>query len=222
MHNKDSEEARKIYDTYGEYFVQIEEYNYNRKQLSKILFSMIKNVKGKKILDAGCGIGKDCKMLAEKGAKVVGIDISQKMIEMAKSKCKNSKIEFYLQDMENTRFRDDEFDVVIAAFSVLYKGDLKGLLKEFRRILKKGGECYLIVSHPIRKMIKYTKNYFDTGKHWENFGKMKFFNYYRTMEQYINNLISQGFVIKEIREPKPIKSSDNYFPHYLIIKVISI
>ncbi len=221
MFNKDAEEARRIYDIYGEYFVQIEEHNPNRKQLSKILSSMIEDVKGKKILDAGCGAGNDSEILAERGARVVGIDVSHKMIEMARKRCKNFRVDFYIEDMERTRFQDKEFDILIAVFSILYKKNLKKVIEEFKRILKDEGELYLVVSHPISKMIKHTKNYFDTGKHWKFFEKIKFFNYHRTMEEYINTLTSQGFVIKEIREPKPVTTSENFFPHYLIIKSVN-
>lgn len=221
MYDNDVEEAKKIYDTYGEYFAQLEENNPDRKNLSEILYSMVGDIRGKKILDAGCGVGNDCKMLSENGAKVVGIDISQKMIDLAKERCRDYDVEFYLNDMERTEFPDSEFDIAISAFSILYKENLKGIVREFRRVLKKDGELYIIVPHPIRKMMKYTRNYFDTGKHWESFGKMKFFNYYRTAEEYVNTLVSQGFVIKEIREPKPVKSSENFFPCYLIIKSVN-
>ena len=143
------------------------------------------------------------------------------MIEMARDNCKNSKVELRIRDMENTGFQKGEFDIIVAAFSLLYSQNLSEVIKEFRRILKKNGELYIIVSHPIRKMIKYTKDYFDTGKHWERFGEMKFFNYYRTIEEYINTLVFQGFVIKEVREPKPTETDENTFPHYLIIKSVN-
>jgi len=221
MHINDVEEVKRIYDTYGKYFVHMEENNLNRKKLSEILCSMIGNIKGKKMLDAGCGIGNDCKMFSRLGSEIVGIDVSEKMIEMARENCKNSEVELHIKDMENTGFQNGEFDIIIAAFSLLYTQNLSEVIKEFRRILKKKGELYIIISHPIRKMIKYTKNYFDVGKHWEKFGEMKFFNYYRTMEEYINTLAFQDFVIKEIREPKPIETDENTFPHYLIIKSIN-
>jgi hypothetical protein len=70
-------------------------------------------------------------------------------------------------------------------------------------------------------MIKYTNNYFDSGKHWESFKGIKRFSYYRTMEEYINTIISEEFVLEEIREPKPkVKNSrESFYPHYLILKL---
>ena len=179
---------------------------------------MMKSVKGKKILDAGCWAGNYCKILADMEAEVFGIDISPRMIDLAKEQCKDNKIDFRVSDIENLPFDDNEFDIVISAFSLLYKKDLRSSLREFKRVLKKDGEAYIAVPHPVRKMVKYTHDYFKTGKHWQNRGKMRFFNYYRTMEEYVNNLASEGFSIREMREPKPVGTSDNFFPHYLIIR----
>ncbi|MCS7106455.1 MAG: class I SAM-dependent methyltransferase, partial [Candidatus Aenigmarchaeota archaeon] len=199
LFDKDALEARKIYDKYGKYFIALEEKNEDRINVSRIVISLLGEVKGKKILDAGCGGGKDCLLMARKGAKVVGIDISPRMIEIARQRC-NSQVEFYVRDMQNTDFLEGEFDVIVSLFSLMYKKNLSLVFKEFRRILKKGGELILAVPHPIWKMMRYTKNYFFRGKRYELHGKMKLFNYYRTTEDYINTLVSSGFVLKEVKE----------------------
>ena len=57
------------------------------------LLSILPNMVGKRILDLGCGFGEHCKLFVEKGAeKVVGLDISQKMIEVAKIENHSPKI----------------------------------------------------------------------------------------------------------------------------------
>ncbi|MEM5772983.1 MAG: methyltransferase domain-containing protein, partial [Candidatus Aenigmatarchaeota archaeon] len=123
-------------------------------------------------------------------------------------------------DMERTKFKNNSFDIIIAINSVTYKKNLKSVLKEFRRILKKDGEVFIVVPHPVRKMIKYTSNYFESGKHWENYKGIKWFNYYRTLEEYINTAISCGFKIKGIYEPKPaIRDKFFYYPTFLIMKL---
>lgn len=220
--NGDLRNVRKIFDEFGKYFSCLEEKNRDRKQLAKILLSMMGDVRGKRILDAGCGEGKETKILSEMGAEVIGIDISREMLKLAAKKCLGLDTVFLLGDIEKIEITDNELDVVVSLFSILFKKDVSMVLKEFHRVLKKGGELYIAVPHPVRKMVIYTKNYFDSGKHWEHHGKMRVFNYYRTMEEYINSLTAAGFQIKEIREPKPIKHSKDFvFPNYLIIKCVA-
>jgi ubiquinone/menaquinone biosynthesis C-methylase UbiE len=221
--HEDLIEIRKIFDKFGKYFVLDEENNEDRKSLTKITLSMMGDVKGKRILDAGCGPGKEVKILSEMGAEVVGMDISKEMLKIAKKNCEDVEANFILGNIEQTEFPDHELDIIISLFSILFKKNLESLLKEFHRILKKGGELYIVVPHPTRKMVVYTKNYFDSGKHWEQRGKLRVFNYYRTMEEYINSLVDAGFQIKEIREPKPVKRNciEFVFPHFLIIKCVA-
>lgn len=57
---------------------------YNKLVEIPAMLSLIGNVKGKKMLDAGCGHGYYSLLLAKKGPRVTGIDISEKMIELAK------------------------------------------------------------------------------------------------------------------------------------------
>lgn len=219
MSKKDTEDTKKIYETYGERFVEREDRNLDRQTLSKTIVLMLGDVKGKKILDAGCGVGRELLLLSKAGAEVTGIDITSKMIEFAKTRCAGANIRLYVRDMQKSGFPDKSFDIIISVFSVGYKKDLAALLKEFKRMLKSNGILLIVVVHPIRKMIAYTAHYFKTGKHWEEWENgIKIFNYYRTMEEYINILASQGFAIQEIREPKTKKKNENFYPHYLIIK----
>lgn len=223
MDERDIEDVRKIYDMHGEYFVERENKNPDRKNISKIIISMLGDVKGKKILDAGCGASRDASLLAKAGARVTGVDISPKMLELAKKTCAGPDVELYMKDMQKTSFPDKEFDIIISIFSVAYKKNLADLLSEFKRVLKENGKLLISTVHPIRKMMKYTKNYFETGKHWEKWENgMKTFNYYRTVEEYINTLISQGFVLEEIREVKSLTKDpkESFYPHYLILKAV--
>jgi len=220
MEDKDTRDARRIYNRYGRFFVEMEEKNPDRKKLSEILLSILGNVKGKKVLDAGCGAGRECEVLAKKGANVIGIDISEQMIKIAKERCKGLSVRFLLKDMEKTGLPSEYFDIILSVFSVMYKRNLRNVLKEFKRLLKKRGELLVVVPHPARKMVKYSKDYFKRGKFWEDHKVIKWFNYYRTIEDYINSLISEGFCIREIKETRPLHEIEEkiVYPHYLIIR----
>lgn len=90
----------------------------------------------KKILDYGCGNGVHSVWLENVGAKLIGIDLSQKSLELAKKRTK--KTEFLLMDCENMGFPDNSFDVVFdgGTFSSL---DLNKALPEIARVLRPSG-----------------------------------------------------------------------------------
>ena len=220
--DEDAKEARKIYNTYGKFFVEREEKNPDRKRISEIIISMINDLKEKKILDAGCGTGKECELLAKRGAKVVGIDVSEFMIKLARKKCKNLGVKFFLRDMERTGFERESFDLILSVFSLMYKKNLRAVLKEFRRILKKDGEFLVVVPHPIERMVKHTRNYFKRGKFLKINGNIRYFNYHWTLEDYLNSIISQGFRVEEIKELGSSSLRESYYPHYLIIRAKAI
>jgi len=219
MKDRDSLEASKIFNEYAEYYVSRERENPNRKKLFKVIKKILKNTNGKKVLDVGCGGGTTSRWLAKNGATVIGSDISDKMIEIARINCIDTDANFFVSDMEDMGLPDNEFDVVLANFSIMYKKNLDDILKELTRVLKGRGELVIVVPHPVRKMVKYTGDYFKDGKHWEKLGKMKIFGYYRTVEDYVSSIMKSGFAIKELREMKSMdKKSVFTFPEYLLIR----
>lgn len=100
--------------------------------------------KAERILDLGCGTGSHDITLAKKGFKVVGIDSSATMIELARGKARNSgfEIEFFVQDMRELQLPNG-FDCAICMFGgfgyVLSNEDLKSLFKGLRNVLKPNG-----------------------------------------------------------------------------------
>lgn len=212
--DEDARKAMKIYNLYGNEFVEKDEKNRDKKRISSLVLSYFKNVRGKKILDAGCGTGRECEILAKRGAKVFGIDVSEFMLKVAKKRCKDLGVKFFQRDMEKTGFCDESFDFVLAILSIQYKRNIKKVFREFWRILKNGGKILVVVPHPVKKMIEYSKNYFDRGLHWENHGKIKYFNYYWTLEDYFNAILPL-FRVEEVKEIGSFEEKS--YPHFLMI-----
>lgn len=94
---------------------------------------------GKKILDVGCGPGRDTKSLMNRGFDVIGIDFSEEMVREAKSRVPSG--DFRLMDMRKLDFDKNSFDGVWAFASLLHipKEQAPKVLTEFRRVLKKSG-----------------------------------------------------------------------------------
>jgi len=90
----------------------------------------------KKILNLGCGTGKHDLLLAELGYELVSVDISETMIEIAKSQNPHPNIDYWVGDVRNYQI-DQTFDVVISLFHVMsYQTTEKDLFNSFRTVQK--------------------------------------------------------------------------------------
>ena len=110
------------------------------KIIKKQALSMLNKENSSKILDVCSGSGDIVKLLSRKfpTSTIIGIDFSDKMLEIAKNK--NPNIEFLLADCTNMPFSDNEFDKVTACFGLRNVEERQKALREINRILKKGGE----------------------------------------------------------------------------------
>ena len=89
------------------------------KMQAAIIEKLPKDLRGARILDAGCGTGVLSRMLDERGAEVVGVDISEKLIEVAKNRSSlNKNIEYFAGDMKEQSFGN--FDYIIAMDSLIH------------------------------------------------------------------------------------------------------
>ncbi len=95
-----------------------------------------------RILDAGCGPGRDCEFFMENGFEAVGIDVAEGMIEYARG---NRKGEFHVMDMRSLDFEDSSFNGLWCSASIFFipKEEIKGVLAEFSRVMKENGVIYL-------------------------------------------------------------------------------
>ena len=99
--------------------------------------------KGGKILDAGCGPGADAVYIASKGFDVIGVDLSEKMLEIARRK--NPKAHFKVADIRKLNFKPGAFDGIIASFSLIHipKKDIDKTIDNFYKLLKPKGVIYV-------------------------------------------------------------------------------
>jgi len=104
---------------------------------------LLGDVKGKDILEVGCGGGQNSIVLSKWGANVAGLDISERQIEYAKklARKEHAKVRFYLGNMENlTIFADRSFDIGLSSFAVGYVDHLSTTFAEIYRVLRKKGD----------------------------------------------------------------------------------
>lgn len=107
-----------------------------------MVFNLFPFEKGMKVLDVGCGTGNQSIKLAKMGVYVTGIDVSEKMLQVARQNARNEgslPIEFLLMDAENLEFEDNTFDGAISVTAFEFLPDPVKVLQEMLRVVKKGG-----------------------------------------------------------------------------------
>lgn len=184
-----------------------------------ILQKLLPNLKGKKILDLGCGYGWHCRYAIENGANsVTGVDISTKMIEKAREINNLPNIKYIVSPIENIEFKSHEYDLVLSSLVFHYIENLENLFQKIANTLKKEGNFIFSVEHPIftaygkqdwlydekgKKICWPVDNYFYEGKRNAIFLGEKVTKYHHTLTSYIDALLKAGFSINNIIEPTP-------------------
>ncbi len=130
--------TKRSYDEYAQEFASFA--TVFRGKLKKwIEYFSLQFPRNSKILDIGCGAGRDASYFASKGFSITGIDFSKRLIEIAKNKVSGGK--FSVMDFENLSFPYSNFDGVWASASLLHipKRKLLPTLKKINLVLKKNG-----------------------------------------------------------------------------------
>ncbi len=147
--------------------------------------------KSPKVLDAGCGSGRDSRILNEKGAKVTGLDISKGLLEEAEKRSKG--IEYVEGDITAMKFPDAFFDGVWSHASLVHLEsieDVKKALREYNRVLKQGGILHVFTKEQLGE--EKTAIVSDSLSNHD-----RFFRYY-SKEELCNLVSSAGFADLDI------------------------
>lgn len=183
------------------------------------LKGMLPDFKGKRMLDLGCGYGWYSIYAMENGASsVVGIDISQNMLKVAKEKTHFSEVEYICGAIEDMDFKEESFDIVLSSLAFHYIKDYKELIEKINKVLKPNGILIFTVEHPVftaygtqdwyydnnKEILHFpVDNYYYEGKRIANFLGEDVVKYHRTITTYLNTLLINNFNINQIIEPQP-------------------
>lgn len=180
-------------------------------------FALLPDLKGKSVLDLGCGFGENCGEFRKMGASnVTGLDLSEKMLEVAASE--HPEIDFIRGDMSDLSCIGKQYDIVVSSLAVHYLENFESFAKQVYLILKQGGWFVFSQEHPINTAGLYGSfnrdesghiisfnldNYMESGKRSQTWFVDNVIKYHRTFSEIINALCSAGFVISEVVEPVP-------------------
>ncbi len=197
--------------------------NYSKEFLRKpYILKLLGKIKNKKILEIGCGSGYWTRLFAKKGALCTGIELEENQIKIAieEEKKKPLGIKYFKKNAKNLgSLSKNYFDIVFLEYVLLEiptKENLKKIFDESYKVLKKGGKIFISEMHPFDPIVdskgfKLRKgfNYFSSGqkifpKALQLDGKFIYFtDYHWTLEDYSDSLVSSGFLISSLKEPRP-------------------
>lgn len=109
-------------------------------------------VPGAKLLDLGCGGGKEFVQYRGLGAEVHGVDSSHEMVASARQRVPGADIRVSLLDQ--IPFPDEHFDVVLSKYAIQAVADVAAVFREIHRVLTPGGILMYLVVHPFRQFFE--------------------------------------------------------------------
>ncbi|CAN5374949.1 class I SAM-dependent methyltransferase [soil metagenome] len=219
MHDAEFEKTRNFWNSVAsDWRIQVGKDGDKNRQLNSdpVLWQFAGEVRDRTVLDAGCGTGYLSQQLTQRGARVIGVDFSERMIDIARSDY--PALDFRVESCSELRtIADASIDLVVSNYVLMDTPDLPGTLRAWHRVLRPGGTAVLIFSHPCfpgrraRDRLQGTAvsyywdfSYFETREcvdpPWGHFTE-SFIWFHRPLSEYWKAFSSAGFSVLEFEEP---------------------
>lgn len=190
---------------------------------------LLGDVRGKHILEIGCGGGQCSIAFAKQGAIATGIDQSPMQLEYARGLAaeEGARVEFLEGDITTLpQIKTALQDAVFSAHALTYVEDIATCFAEVARVLRPGGLFVFSVIHPVRAMmsdedhLRVERPYWDGYQEWE-WGEgsgVWMRDWARTVEEWFSLLRDAGFSVDRLLEPKMLPDAhdttwDDVFPY---------
>lgn len=189
--------------------------------------ALLPDLDGKRVVDLGCGFGWASRWMRDQGAtSVLGLDLSQNMIERAKAKTVDAAIEYRIADLDTLELPEKTFDLAYSALTFHYIEDFGRLVRVIHQALVPDGRFVFTIEHPIFMAAAHAhwisdedgrktwpvNGYSVEGErrtHWFAEGVLK---YHRTLATTLNALIDAGFEIRRVEEFSPTPEQIEQMP----------
>jgi SAM-dependent methyltransferase len=164
---------------------------------------------GRRTLDVGCGEGRVGRALRADGYRLAGIDSSPTLLGLARDA--GGYEELVRGDAASLPWEREAFDLVIAYMSLHDVDDLHGAVAEIARVLAADGRLCLAIVHPLNRSPEALDDYFREQRFADELERdglrMTFESIDRPLEAYTSVLARAGFLIEQLREPRPTRAA---------------
>lgn len=182
------------------------------------LRALLPDLRGLNVVDLGCGYGWFCRWAHAQGAaRVLGLDVSEKMLAQARTLTPVAGIGYERADLENFGLPDASFDVAYSSLVLHYISDVREFFAKVRRALTPGGRLVFSTEHPIYMAPSHpawstgndgrqtwpVDGYLVEGPRTTNWLAPGVVKHHRTLGTTLNSLVGLGFVITHVEEWGP-------------------
>ncbi len=205
------------------------------------LFALLGDIQGQRVCDLACGQGEVTRALARRGAEMVGVDVSAKLLAIAQQeeKTKPLGVTYRLDNAETlATMADSTFQGVLCNLALMDIADLAATCQAVWRVLIPSGWFVFSITHPCFQaphaawrtkpdgsMSREIDTYFAEG-HWRsNYAagvRGQVGAHHRTVSTYINTLLETGFSIKQVVEPQATGQTAERKPEYAVVPAFMI
>ena len=177
-------------------------------------FRLLGDLKGKRVLELGCG-GAQCSIaFVKQGAHAIGIDFSSEQLAFARRLCEREgvKVELRQGDLADLAFLGAEsVDLVFSAYAFGFVEDLNRVFRQVHRVLKSNAALVFSLPHPAYDMIDddsdepllVRRSYFDHSPIDYEFNGISFTDYHHTISDLYMGLYRARYRVDVMLEPEP-------------------
>ena len=215
----------KNWDLAAERYQAVQAENRDSDNNEKLVQGRFQTLRGKRVLDVGCGYGQYTDYFRRIGAEVIGCDGAPSMLALARAAypdCRFDQVDL----MDRLPYEDGGFDLLFCNQVLMDLPVLEGLFGEFFRVLSSGGTLYLAIVHPMtypgkwvedesgKKIAKQLKDYTKTYSITHTFCGVTE-HYHRPVSVYLNLAADTGFRLVRMEEPD---NGDAGLPLFLVME----
>ena len=135
--------------------------SYQRELILPNLLRLMAIKPGEKIIDIACGQGMFSREFAKAGATISAFDISSELIKIAEEKSKGLNVRYFVAPADKLPAKSAEFDKATIILALQDIENFSGVVNETARVLKTGGELFVVINHPIFRFPKRTAWFYD-------------------------------------------------------------